>query len=204
MKQLDLFETQDDLPHGVVYVRDFISAAEENALLEEIAHLPLREARYRQYTAKRRIASYGQDYDFSTKELVPAMPIPEFLYELRDRFAALADIPSEEFAQSVIAEYQTGTQLGWHRDVPEFEVVAGVSLLGPARMRMRRYPPERPAPRRTPAIVLEPRSAYIIRGEARWCWQHSIPPTKNTRYSITFRTRSPHALQVGPPSNGLS
>ena len=31
-----------------------------------------------------------------------------------------------------IAEYRTGTELGWHRDVPDFEVVAGVSLAGVA------------------------------------------------------------------------
>lgn len=35
---------------------------------------------------------------------------------------------------------------------------------------------------------LEPRSAYIIQGPARSQWQHSIPPTKTLRYSITFRT----------------
>lgn len=29
----------------------------------------------------------------------------------------------------------------------------------------------------------------LMRGEARWGWQHSIPPTKSLRYSITFCTR---------------
>jgi len=37
-------------------------------------------------------------------------------------------------------------------------------------------------------LVLEPRSAYILRGAARWRWQHAISPTKALRYSITFRT----------------
>jgi alkylated DNA repair dioxygenase AlkB len=36
--------------------------------------------------------------------------------------------------------------------------------------------------------VLEPRSAYVLRGVARWRWQHAISPTKALRYSITFRT----------------
>jgi hypothetical protein len=35
---------------------------------------------------------------------------------------------------------------------------------------------------------LEPRSAYSITGHARWGWQHAISPTKELRYSITFRT----------------
>jgi alkylated DNA repair dioxygenase AlkB len=38
------------------------------------------------------------------------------------------------------------------------------------------------------ATSLEPRSAYILRGAARWQYQHSIPAVKTLRYSITFRT----------------
>jgi hypothetical protein len=29
--------------------------------------------------------------------------------------------------------------------------------------------------------------AYLLRGSARWDWQHSIPPVDTLRYSITFR-----------------
>jgi alkylated DNA repair dioxygenase AlkB len=38
------------------------------------------------------------------------------------------------------------------------------------------------------STILEPRSIYVIRGPARWQYQHSIPPVENLRYSITFRT----------------
>jgi len=37
-------------------------------------------------------------------------------------------------------------------------------------------------------VDLAPRSAYVLRGEIRWRWQHAISPTKELRYSITFRT----------------
>ena len=33
-----------------------------------------------------------------------------------------------------------------------------------------------------------PRSVYALTGAARWSWQHSIPATKDLRYSVTFRT----------------
>jgi alkylated DNA repair dioxygenase AlkB len=36
--------------------------------------------------------------------------------------------------------------------------------------------------------VLEPRSIYVLRGAARWSFQHSIPAVTRLRYSITFRT----------------
>jgi alkylated DNA repair dioxygenase AlkB len=37
-------------------------------------------------------------------------------------------------------------------------------------------------------VRLEPRSGYVLAGEVRWFWEHSIPATKESRYSITFRT----------------
>jgi alkylated DNA repair dioxygenase AlkB len=42
--------------------------------------------------------------------------------------------------------------------------------------------------REVAAIELEPRSAYVLSGKARWSWQHSIPSTRELRYSVTFRT----------------
>jgi hypothetical protein len=29
----------------------------------------------------------------------------------------------------------------------------------------------------------------VLRDDVRWKWQHSIAPTRELRYSITFRTR---------------
>ena len=189
MKQGELFGAIPHLPAGMQYEPDFISPDEEATLLSEISQLPLREAKYKEYTAKRRIVSYGASYDFSSNELVPAGPIPPFLHRLRERIAAWAGIPAERFGHALIAEYKPGTQLGWHRDVPDFEMIAGVSLGAACRMRLRRYPPRKGKDPNSLSLDLEPRSAYLMQGQARWGWQHSIPPTKALRYSITFRTR---------------
>ena len=189
MRQATLFGIAPHLPSGMVYRPDFITADEEARLLDEISRLPLTEAKYKQYTAKRRIVSYGASYDFSSTELLPAAAIPSFLDFLRERLAHFAEVPASQFSHALVAEYNIGTQLGWHRDVPDFEFIVGVSLSGPARMRLRRYPPQKGRNVETLSIDLEPRSAYAMRGEARWGWQHSIPPTKTLRYSITFRTR---------------
>jgi len=40
----------------------------------------------------------------------------------------------------------------------------------------------------------EPRSLYVMEGEARHDWEHSIPPVARRRYSITFRTMGRQAL----------
>ena len=188
MAQRQLFGIPQQLPAGMLYQTEFISPHEEAELIAIIRTLPLEEAKYREFTAKRRIVTYGGTYDFSAHELHPAGPIPEFLHPLRQRIAHWAGVDASKFTHSLIAEYGTGTQLGWHRDVPDFEVVAGVSLASAARMRMRPYPPKKGRNPDAISVQLEARSAYILRGEARWNWQHSIPTTKALRYSITFRT----------------
>lgn len=176
------------VPDGLVYETGFLAADEEAGLLATIATLPFHEARYREYTAKRRTVSYGASYDFSANRPLPAPPVPAWLFPLRERVAAWTAIPAADFAFALVTEYQPGTQLGWHRDVPNFETVVGVSLAGPARMRFRPWPPGTPPRRAAFHLDLQPRSAYALRGDARWRWQHAISPTKALRYSITFRT----------------
>jgi alkylated DNA repair dioxygenase AlkB len=187
MKQADLIGVADAYPEGFVYQANFLGADEEAELLQVIQTLPLAEAQYREWQARRRIVSYGGRYDFTHRELNEAPPVPEFLHPLRDRLADWAAVPVRTIHHAVIAEYRPGTQLGWHRDVPDFERIMGISLAGRARMRLRPYPPK-PGARAATVIELAPRSAYSFSGPARWGWQHAISPTKELRYSITFRT----------------
>jgi alkylated DNA repair dioxygenase AlkB len=177
----------DATPPGFVYQSEFLTPQEETKLLQRMKTLPLQEAVYRQWQARRRIVSYGGRYDFSRQSLDPAPPIPDFLDFLRKRIAEWAAIRPEAIQHAVIAEYGVGTQLGWHRDVPQFDQVMGVSIAGQARMRLRPYPPVKGA-RAAVAIELARRSAYRFQGPARWEWQHAISPTRELRYSITFRT----------------
>jgi alkylated DNA repair dioxygenase AlkB len=169
---------------------EFLSPAEESGLLAILAQLPLAPMQYLQYTARRRVASYGGQYDFSAQKLQEAQPLPAWLDPLRERAGAWAGIAPERFTQALIAEYEPGTPLGWHRDVPDFEDIVGVSLLDEAVLRLRPYPHVTGSKAPGFKLVLPPRSIYLLRGASRWEWQHSVPPTKALRYSITLRTPS--------------
>jgi hypothetical protein len=37
-------------------------------------------------------------------------------------------------------------------------------------------------------LEAQPRSLYMMSGEARQVWKHSIAPVETVRYSVTFRT----------------
>jgi alkylated DNA repair dioxygenase AlkB len=187
MVQRSLFEAGSALPEGLLLASELITPEEEAALIDGIRALDLKEARYKEYTAKRRVASFGAGYDFVENELTPAPTIAAFLLPLREKAARWAGLEAEALGYALVSEYRPGTQLGWHRDVPQFETVVGVSLGGAATMRFRRFPPR--APSKILTLELQPRSAYVLGGEARWGWQHSIAPTPGLRYSVTFRTR---------------
>jgi alkylated DNA repair dioxygenase AlkB len=176
------------LPEGMRFEHDFLSEPEEAALVAIIERLPLANMKYQQFTALRRVMSYGGQYDFSAQRLNTAEPLPDWLDPLRRRAGTWAGIPPEHFTQALVAEYQPGTPLGWHRDVPDFEDIVGISLLGEAVMRFRPYPPVAPKKADVLRITVPPRSVYLLRGPARWSWQHGVAPTKQLRYSITLRT----------------
>ena len=78
-----------------------------------------------------------------------------------------------------------GVGIGWHRDRPAFDDVISVSLLSPCTFRLRRKDGSG-WERRT--LAAQPRSVYLMRGPSRTEWEHSIPPLRTLRYSVTFRS----------------
>jgi alkylated DNA repair dioxygenase AlkB len=172
----------------MVYDTEFLDPAQEAHWIALAASLPLKEMNYKGYTARRRVVSFGGKYDFNANRLEAASPLPVELEPLRAQVGAWAGIEPESFTQVLVAEYRAGTPLGWHRDVPDFEDVIGVSLLGEAVMRFRPYPPREPKKAGVIKFTVQPRSVYLLRGPSRWAWQHSVAPTRALRYSITFRT----------------
>lgn len=190
--QTDLFGAPPPaaMPAGMRYEPDFLTPAEEAALLRDIEALPLAPMKYQGFTALRRVVSYGGQYDFSAQRLNEAEPIPAWLQPLRGKAAQWLGIAADRFRHALVAEYRPGTPLGWHRDVPDFEDVVGISLLNDAVLRFRPYPPKEPKRADMIKLTVAPRSIYLLRGPARWDWQHSVSPTKSRRYSITFRTAS--------------
>ena len=182
-----------DLPEGFRYRDDFITAAEERALVEAIRMVEFADFEMRGAVARRRVAFYGLSYD-SAREAQG--PIPEFLSAVRTRAAEWAGIAASELVMALINEYRPGAPIGWHRDAPQYGIVVGISLLSACRMKLRPYAipqnldthSRRPARKTTHEITLLPRSAYVIAGVARHGFEHSIPGVTELRYSITFRT----------------
>ena len=180
-----------DIPEGFLHRDDFVTVEEESALLAETQQIEFSTFEMRGVVARRRVAFFGLSYD---KGDAPSRPLPEFLFALRTRLAAWAGVEPNGFAMSLINEYRPGAPIGWHRDAPQYGIVAGLSLLSPCRMRLRPYvSPGDAATQKirrvtTHEITLLPRSAYVMTGKSRSHYEHNIPAVEQLRYSITFRT----------------
>ena len=172
---------------GLDYRDGVIGAAEEGALIDHLLAMDLSPFRFHGWLGNRKTKTFGWRYDFDDASFSPAEPIPAWLHPLRAKAAAFAGVAPNDFAHMLLARYDPGAGIGWHRDRPQFENVVGISLGAPATMRFRQRTPEGI---RRANVHLEQGSAYLLSDEVRWEWEHSIAPGDQLRFSITFRTLS--------------
>src|SRR4051794_38906758 len=173
-----------ELPEGFTYHPGVLLENEQRDLIQTVEQLPFQPFEFQGYTAKRRIVEYGFEYDFSTRKTATATPIPDYLLPIRNRAAALAGVCAEEVVEAVVTEYPPGAPIGWHRDVPQFEIIIGISLAGSWRMRLKPYK----AAGKLLAVIPERGSAYVIRVAAGWNYQHRIARVNKPGYSVALGT----------------
>lgn len=184
LNQSELFALPPVVP-GLALVDQAVSAAEERALEAHIDAAPLAPFQFGQWEGKRLTVHYGSAYDFGRQRLDEAPPLPGWLVELRATLAPQVQRDPALFEAALLLRYDPGAGIGWHRDRPQYGEVIGLSLSAPCVLRLRR---------RTAAsferrnIDLPPRSLYLLSGEVRREWEHSIVPMDATRRSVTLRT----------------
>jgi alkylated DNA repair dioxygenase AlkB len=178
------------MPTGFRYQENVITEAEEATLVACLQTLDLKPFEFQGHLANRRVISFGLRYDYSRRTVEGASELPSFLHEMRAKAAAFSNQGVNEFRQAGVNEYGPGASIGWHKDKAQFGIIVGVSLLASATMRFRRAD-GRGWARVSQAVA--PRSIYVLSGEARTEWEHSIPPLDKLRYSLTFRTLSDDA-----------
>jgi DNA oxidative demethylase len=190
-KMLNLYQNQNEFeptvyyPDGFRYYEGAISTAEEKEILNFIQSLEFLPYVMRGQASRRGIVRFGHDYGPVGGDHHTVRPLVPELIRLRDRAAEIAELSSEDFVASVVTHYPPGATIGWHSDMTMFgPVVFGFSLAAPCTFKLR----PKAEPKKIYKLNLEPRSLYVMEGKVRLDWEHSIPPVKENRYSITFRT----------------
>jgi alkylated DNA repair dioxygenase AlkB len=169
---------------GLAYLREYITAAEEAALVAAIDAEPW------DTTWDRRRQPYGAAY--RRGDAAPR-PIPDWGRALAERMHC-EGLSARPFDQMLVNEYLPGQGIALHRDYEPFDrTVASLSLLAPAVMDFRHA-----LNGRRESLLLAPRSLLILSDEARYEWEHGIARRKSDRWrgerlargrrlSVTFR-----------------
>ena len=188
--QLDIFQRAPgtDLVPGLRYLPELVTCEREARLLADV------DARPWLGDLKRRVQHYGYKYDYKARAISRSMfvgPLPAFAVELATTLIA-AGLLIEHPDQLIVNEYVPGQGISPHVDCePCFkERIVTVSL--GSRCEMDFLAQE--GTRITKTLMLEPRSALLISGVARYDWMHTIRARlsdrgqkRTRRVSLTFR-----------------
>jgi alkylated DNA repair dioxygenase AlkB len=133
-EQFSLFAETPPGPEGLRYAEEVVSQTAENALIGQIAALPLQPFQFGQYEGKRRVASFGFRYDYTLRRLEEADPIPEWLSPIIEKVEAFGGLGTQ-IGRVLCTKYDVGVGIGWRRDKPHFDrgirSVAGLGLQVP-------------------------------------------------------------------------
>jgi alkylated DNA repair dioxygenase AlkB len=195
MSQLNLFDQRAVAERqttflgvpGLTYARGVLSRDEQDRVLAEV------DAHSWASDLKRRVQHYGYKYDYKARAIDQSMfvgPLPPFAVEVARKLLALglmAELPD----QLIVNEYEPGQGITPHVDCePCFkDTIATVSLGWAYEMEFLEVGSEA-----VRAALLEPGSALILSGDARYKWRHCIRQRRSDhgvarrrRVSLTFR-----------------
>jgi len=190
MSLFDLDEPEQDFPPGLLIVRDWVTAAECDALLAGIDSMPWMD------DLSRRVQHYGWKYDYTLRDLSPDQylgPIPGIFDEVIGKLESVPEFGAAA-EQIIVNEYEPGQGIAAHIDRRTFgDVVASLSLGS-------EWPMEFAAHDGRVIEVFMPVGALLLMtGSSRFEWTHHIRPRKSDirngqrvartrRVSLTFRT----------------
>ena len=171
---------------GLHYVPDYLDRTQHDQLLDTVSALDWQDA------GDRRIQFYGHWYAHTRGGVYRVGPLPAWADTLAARLHGDRLMPYMA-DQLIVTEYQPGDGIRPHIDAPIFaDVIVSVALGSTCVMEFSRqgHVAER--------VLLEPRSAVVLAGDARHHWQHAIPPRtgddwqghrlrRSRRVSLTFR-----------------
>src|SRR3982751_3288311 len=120
-----LMSTLFDAPliAGLDYRHDFIGTAEEQELVGRVSELDLAPFRFHGWLGNRKTRSFGWRYDFDDASFTRTEPFPAWLQPLRERAAILAAVKAQAFVHALLARYDPGAGIGWHKDRDVFDRV---------------------------------------------------------------------------------
>jgi alkylated DNA repair dioxygenase AlkB len=167
---------------GLSYFPNALTEEQEQALLQELDGPDAEWHPLTDSPQSRRVQHYGYRYDYKRRTVSePTTPIPAHWADL---------FPStSEWNQVIVNEYLPGQGISAHTDSLAYaDVIQCYTLGSGATMRFTPEDKEEKGERRD--IYVEPRSLYIMAGEARYQWKHEMVSRKTDTVQGVKKARS--------------
>jgi alkylated DNA repair dioxygenase AlkB len=176
-----------DTLSGLRYVREYVDAATHDDLLATVSALP-----WKDIPGHRRMQFYGYTYDYLSRSIKRTGKLPPWARRIARRIHEDGLSPRIP-AQLAVNAYEPGQGIFTHVDADIFDDVVVISLGSPCVMDF-----EDSASEGTTRLLIEPRSALVLAGDARYRWKHGIVAReadewegrtipRGPRVSLTFR-----------------
>lgn len=164
---------------GLQYLPEYLDRETHDRLLTAVDLQPW------QTSNKHGVQVYGYHYDHGRRAAYRIGELPAWAAELAVRLwrdGLLPSVPN----QLVANDYRPGEGIFAHVDQAVFgDTIVSVSLGSTCVMQFSNSEAER-----TEELLLEPQSALILSGDARWAWKHEIPARTVDRWQDHDRPRS--------------
>ena len=157
---------------GLTYRPDALTEEQEHALLLSIDGPEGEWAPVTDSTRSRRVQHYGYRYDYKRRAVAePTVAIPAEWFGL---FGGVDEAKGQEWNQVIVNEYLPGQGISAHVDSLAYgEVIRCYTLGSGATMRFTHSSGV------VKELYVEPRSVYIMTGEARYQWKHEMVARKS-------------------------
>ncbi len=190
----DTIEVEELSVPGLYYIDDI--KEDTSTIIEELDKLtwvPLTNAKN-----SRVVQHYGYKYNYTTYNIrEKCEDLPENLHVFRDLLTNICqDLKlinnKYQFNQCIINNYQAGQGISPHIDVKGYGAVIGCYTIASGTTMVFEKGDEKVE------VYVKPNSLYIMSGDARYVWRHSMPSRKSDevdeekkergrRISLTFR-----------------
>jgi alkylated DNA repair dioxygenase AlkB len=172
---------------GLRYVSEYIDMSTHDELLDMVSGQTWMDV-----PGQRRMQFYGYTYDYASRSIKRSGTLPSWAARMADKIRRDGLSPHTPAQLSVI-EYAPGQGIFTHIDADVFGDVIIISLVSPCVMDFADSESDA-----TASLLLEPRSALVMAGDARYRWRHGIAARttdewqgqtvqRGRRVSLTFR-----------------
>jgi alkylated DNA repair dioxygenase AlkB len=175
-----------DIP-GLYYIKNYLDQPEIDAIMNKI-QFEIKFEPISKTINSRRVSHFGYYYSYDKSGVTPADPIPDYLDVLVDKNRINnicgENIICNSFDQLIINQYKPQQQIAPHIDhVEQFGPIIACITVGKS------VPIIFSLESTKKIINVETGSMYIMTGDSRYSWKHSLKNTSDgNRYSLTYRT----------------